>query len=405
MRFSPGLSGILTLLAGPMLAGQLLAGDVPGNIILFIGDGMGMNHVQAASLQKAFNEQRSPVESRLAFEDFPVTGYLTTHPAGDGDLVTDSAAAGTALACGVKTRNGVIGRTADGKDVDSVATIARKKGKAVGIVTTVALDDATPSVFYAHAGSRKETDRILDQAFTSTSFDVLMGGRILCKGWSSDTLSNKCEAAGLFYLSAAGLEAFVPASAAGRRVFGYLDVNAGTPSKSRATAAAGPREIGLPAMTRKALEVIVSRASTNGFFMMAEAGGIDGQSHGNNATNMVEKVLELSQAVAETIAFLKEKGMLQNTLVIVTADHETGGLVLGENLFLKNLAKSKTNMTGTAAGPIPEASRIGKVKVSWTLGGHTCTWVPLFACGPEAQRFAGRHDNTDVAKIIAGLMK
>jgi len=134
-RFAFIFCGIIAVLAE-----LSIAADKPKNIILFIGDGMGMGHVQTASLQKAMNEKKLPIESRLTFESFPVTGYLTTHS--ETNIVTDSAAAGTALACGVKTKNGMIGKSGDGKDVDSIAVLAKKKGKAVGIVTSVCLDDA-----------------------------------------------------------------------------------------------------------------------------------------------------------------------------------------------------------------------------------------------------------------------
>lgn len=409
MRTSARFAGILTLLAGSLVAGQLLAGDAPRNIILFIGDGMGMNHVQAASMQKAFSEQKTPVEGRLSFEEFPVTGYLTTHSA--NMMATDSAAAGTALACGVKTQNGVIGKGADGTNVDSVAVLAKKNGKAVAILTSVGMDDATPACFYAHAGSRNEREKIMDQAFASTDFDVLMGGGIMSKGWTSEMVSSRCASNGMFYISATNLESFTPAAAEGRKILGYFDMNGNTLLNPMDTRVAGDQEPRLTLMTRKALEVLVSRGATNGFFAMVEGGGIDKNSHANDTTNMIGEVLELNQAVADTIAFLKEKGMLQNTLVIVTADHETGGFVLGEHLLLKQIAKTMTNKTESSAIVIPEAYKIGTgkfswtAKVGWTLDDHTCGWVPLFASGPEAQRFAGRHDNTDVAKIIADLLK
>lgn len=393
----------LILFAGAVIAGNAVAGDVPQNIILFIGDGMGMNHVQAASMQKAFAEQRLPVESRLSFEEFPVTGYLTTHSA--NMLATDSAAAGTAMACGVKTQNGVIGKGVDGKDVDSIAVIAKRKGKAVGIVTSVGMDDATPACFYSHAGSRNERDKILDQAFASKDFDLLMGGGVMSKGWTGERLSSECVSNGMFYLSATNLEAFTPAAAEGRKILGYFDMNGSTMLNPMDGREDGDKEPRLTLVARKALEVLVSRAATNGFFAMIEGGSIDKNSHVNKTTNMVGEVLELNQAVADTLSFLKEKGILQNTLVIVTADHETGGFVLGEHLLLKRVPKSVTNAVDGTALVLPEASKIGKVKVSWTLDDHTCAWVPLFATGPEAQRFAGRHDNTDIAKIITDLLK
>lgn len=392
----------LAIWLGLLLSQPALGGDAPRNIILFIGDGMGMNHVQAGSLRKACNEQRDPVESRLAFEEFPITGYLTTDSA--SGPVTDSAAAGTALACGVKTQNGVIGKGPDGKDVDSIAAVAKKRGKAVGIVTSVALDDATPACFYAHAASRGDTGKILEQAFASPDFDVLMGGGVLAKGWSGDTLATKCESSDMYYLSAKGLEAFTPASAGQRRVFGYFDLNGNTLLDPMATRNAADPEPRLTAITRKALKILISRADSSGLFMMVEGGAIDKVSHAGDTAAMIGEVLELNQTVADVVALLKEKGMFENTLLVVTADHETGGLVLAENALLNKIAKTGAKWPDGSAVAVPAPCKIGKVKLGWTVGDHTCTWVPVFASGPQSPRFAGRHDNTDVAKIIRELV-
>ncbi len=353
--------------------------EKPRNIILFIGDGMGTNHVRAAILQKAANRHQSPEATQLAFTVFSVTGKLATRSA--NSAVTDSAAAGTALACGVKTNNGVIGKDSGGRDVDSVAVLAKRQGKAVGILTSVGLDDATPAVFYAHAASRKELDGILDQAFTSTAYDVLMGGGVMGKGWPDAKLRDRAAAAGLFYVNAAGLAALAPAATAGKRVFGCFDLNGDTMLNLMASRQPGDREPRLADITCKALEILCNRSGTAGFFLMVEGGAIDKASHKNNTAGMLGEMLELDQVVADAVAFLKGNGELGRTLIMVTADHETGGLTL--------------------AAP----AKAGAPGVTWGSTNHTATDVPLFATGPGAPRFAGPHDNTDVAKLITLLLQ
>ena len=399
-RFAFIFCGIIAVLAE-----LSIAADKPKNIILFIGDGMGMGHVQTASLQKAMNEKKLPIESRLTFESFPVTGYLTTHS--ETNIVTDSAAAGTALACGVKTKNGMIGKSGDGKDVDSIAVLAKKKGKAVGIVTSVCLDDATPSVFYAHAGSRKETDNILEQAFASTTYDVLMGGGVMCKGWNDEKLCRKSAESGVFYVNSSNIKTVTPEAAAGKRVFGCFDENDNHFLNSMDKRESGDKEPRLFEITRKALQILVARSGTNGFFIMVEGGTIDKYAHSNLSTNVITEVLEFDKAVSDTIEFLKEKGLLEQTLIVVTADHETGGLVITDkpDVTRGSADSKKAKTVDGAAINMPEAAPANRFYVNWMVKSHTCTWVPLFAAGPESPRFAGRHDNTDVAKIITSLLQ
>jgi len=399
-RFAFFFSGIIAVLAE-----LSIATEKPQNIILFIGDGMGMSHVQAASLQKALNEKKLPIESRLTFENFPVTGYLTTHS--ETNIVTDSAAAGTALACGVKAKNGMIGKSGDGKDVDSVAVLAKKRGKAVGVVTSVCLDDATPSVFYAHAGSRKETDNILEQAFVSTTYDVLMGGGVMCKGWDDEKLCKKSAESGIFYVNSSNLKTVTPEAAAGKRVFGCFDENNNHFLNSMDKREAGDKEPRLFEITRKALQILVSRSGANGFFIMVEGGAIDKYAHSNLSTNVITEVLEFEKTISDTIEFLKEKSLLEQTLIVVTADHETGGLVITDKPDVTKGSTEPKKGKPVDGGTInmPEASPFNRFYVNWMVKTHTCSWVPLFATGPESQCFAGRHDNTDVAKIIASLLQ
>lgn len=387
------------------------AADKPRNIILFIGDGMGMNHVQAGSMQKAMLEKQPPLAVRLSFETFPVTGYLTTYAA--NQAVTDSAAAGTALACGVKANNGMIGKSADGRDAESSAAVAKRTGRAVGILTSVALDDATPAVFYAHAGSRRELDSILDQAFASTAYDVLIGSGVMTKGWTFAKLQEKAAGEGLCFVNAGNLAALSAETAAGKRVFGCFSLNGDTTPALAASHKADNPELRLTDVTRKALEILCSRAGEKGFFLMVEGGAIDKFSHKNNTAGMLGELLEFDRTIADTVEFLRSRGELDRTLIVVTADHETGGLVLAERPALIPSAPAAPAPAAapgavTAPGEImmpPAAPKTAGPVMSWTFGSHTCSWVPVFATGPAAGRFAGRHDNTEIAITMKALLQ
>lgn len=332
----------------------------PRNVILLIGDGMGIAHITAARITKG-----GP-SSRLAIDGLPVAGLVTTYCA--NALITDSAAAATAIATGTKANYGVVGLAPDGSRAKSILEAAQEIGKSTGLVTTTSITDATPACFASHVENRGQQQEIAAQLIAA-KVDVLCGGGLgyfTPKGkdgsWREDDRDLTAEAVlGGYKLSVneADLK-----STTGPKILGlFAQGNLSTQSP----------EPPLSELADKAIQTL-SR-NRHGFFLMVEGGQIDIYSHHNDFDGMVRQLLEFDRVVAEALDFARRDG---NTLVIVTADHETGGLTL--------LKDDK-----------------GKLSPSWSTTGHSGVVVPIFAFGPDSQRFAGVIDNTNISKTIAAL--
>ncbi len=325
----------------------------PKNIILFIGDGMGLAQVTAGKVAKG----------TLEIERCPVTGFVTTWSA--GSLVTDSAAAATALSTGVKTRNGALGVTPDEKPLKNVIEYAEEQGKSTGVAATCALTHATPAGFIVHVGARGESAEIARQ-IAGSDVDVLFGG-----GLNHFNPTNNPSLPDLQKKMPVALTA-----AEFRRI--------GTPEKAAALLypvhppCAAERTVSLTEMTQKALEILSQ--DKDGFFLMVEGSQIDWACHKNDGTNVVSEVADFDNAVGAGLDFAEKDGQ---TLVIVTADHETGGFaVLGGSVENKTVDK-----------------------FGFVHGDHTASMVPLFACGPGSAAFRGIRDNTDIGKVMIRYIK
>lgn len=344
------------------------------NAILFIGDGMGLAHVEAAAIQAAGVQKGA----RLSWESFPVCGYLSTFSA--NSYVTDSAAAATAMACGVKTENGMISTAPDGSTPPSLSEVARQAGRSVGILSSVAFNHATPACFFARQGKRSSYDEIAKQAIARDTVRVLLGGGVYGTTKTVSRLKSMAETSGIMVFNTANLSDLTPEKVGDRRVLGWFDDNNNQMldfvSSRSAVGTTDPRLVDL---VKRALAVL--ETDKNGFFMMVEGGSIDWGGHGNNAPAAIGEVLELDVAVRATIEALKERGELEKTLIVVTADHETGGLTL--------------------PGPYRSTLEQGAPPtVSWSTKGHTGIPVVVWAQGPGAQALAGKHDNTTVFEAI-----
>jgi len=338
------------------------------NVILCIGDGMGINQVALARLTAV-----GP-EGKLHMERMPVSGLVRTHSA--DDLVTDSAASNTALACGIKTDNGMVGMAPDEQPYCSILELARAQGMATGLVATSAITHATPASFGSHVKSRKMETTIAEHLIANR-VNVLFGGgrRFFLPQSASDSarkddknLIAEAKKAGYAYVETVG------ELRATRRPYmlGLFQVEALTTE---------PPEPSLEMLTREAIKTLRhahagSSTGNKGFFLMVEGSQIDWACHDNDADNMIRQTLLFDQAVAAAIDFALKDG---RTLVIVTADHETGGLT-----FTKG--------------------KDGRPQVHWSTKGHTGSPVPVYALGPGAKTFAGVQDNTEIAKKLAQLM-
>ena len=320
----------------------------PKNIILFIGDGMGLSQVTAGKI----------VAGTLEMERCPVTGFVTTWSG--SSLVTDSAAAATALSTGVKTSNGSLGVTPDGLPLKNVIEYAEEKGKSTGVAVACALTHATPAGFIVHVQSRKLDTEIAGQ-IAASDVDVLFGGGLDYFKPVLPELQKKMPVAFT-------TEEF-------RKI--------GTQGKAAALLypvppyAAG-RDVSLKEMTQKAIQILSQ--DKDGFFLMVEGSQIDWAGHKNDGANMVSEVVDFDTAVGAGLDFAGKDGQ---TLLIVTADHETGGFsVLDGSIENKTVDK-----TGFAHS------------------GHTASMVPLFAYGPGSAVFSGVHDNTDIGKTMIRYIK
>lgn len=325
------------------------------NIILLIGDGMGLQQMHAAW---NINGGTLPIK-RVTH-----VGLQTTHSA--NKYITDSAASGTAIACGEKTNNGTIGLDTAQRELESILKVAERKGMATGLVSTSAITHATPASFIANEVSRNDYEAIAAD-FLATDIDVFIGGGLdhFNKRKDGRDLTKDLEANGYTVLS--GPEAFT----------------SHTSGKLAAFTAPGhnPRYLDdrgemLPLATAKALELLDE--DEDGFFIMIEGSQIDWGGHANDEEYVLTETMDFFNAVEVALEFAEKDG---ETLVVVTADHETGGLIV-----LNGDPESKT------------------IETAFNTGGHTGIMIPVYATGPGAELFTGIYDNTDFkGKFMSAL--
>lgn len=326
----------------------------PKNIILFIGDGMGAEQIKAASFF------RTGIADTLSFSDFPVSGEVITASASSS--ITDSAAAATAMATGIKVDNGVLSVRVpgDGSEAETLLEIADTAGKGTGLVTTAYLTHATPAAFGAHEPSRSNFPEIAADYLSDSRPDVMMGG-----GENGLTVID-AEAAGYATATTASeLSAHPGETLPFAGLFGETNM----PYEYDGTGTLP----GLTEMVTKTLEML--SGFEEGFFLMAEGGRIDHAAHDNDLERMVYETIEFSDAVEAAVAWAEER---TDTLIIVTADHETGGLLVESNNGMDMMPS-----------------------VSWLPGGgHTGVNVPLYATGLLAGAFQDTMENTKIFDIL-----
>lgn len=290
----------------------------PNYIFFFIGDGMGIAQVTNAQL---YNARVLGNSTPLLSTTFPVASMATTHSASSD--VTDSAAAGTALSTGHKTVNGMLGVTPDSVAVTSVAKKLFDAGYGVGIVTSVAIDDATPGAFYAHVPSRSQyydIGRQLAECGYQFAAGASLRGAFDKQGNPTDLMkffdeANVSVSYGLDSIDTTAQRLLVlsPFHKEKQNEIGFtIDSIAGA--------------LTLPALTRAGLDQL-KRTSPDRFFMMVEGGNIDHAGHGNDGGTILREVINFNQALQEAYDFYLAHP--DETLIVVTADHETGGMSVG----------------------------------------------------------------------------
>lgn len=334
------------------------------NIIIFIGDGMGSPQLTVASYFK------NKTHGSLEIEKMPVVGLVKTHA--ENDWITDSASGATALATGHKTNVGMVGVTSDSLAKETIFEAGKKKGMKTGIVVTSHITDATPACFVAHVPQRGMRNEIAAQIIHS-QLDVILGGGY--EYFIPQTVKNSVreddrnliqEAKKLGYQFVKDTTSF--AAIKSGSILGLFN-NGGLTTN--------PPEPSISDMTRKAIHLLNN--SDSGFLLMVEGSQIDWRGHANDLEGIIKQTLLFDEAVKVGLEFAKED---KETLVLVTADHETGGITL----------------TGD------DRDTPFSFRVKWGTGGHTAIPVPIYAFGPHAIEFTGVLDNTDIPKIISRLM-
>lgn len=306
-------------------------------VFYFIGDGMGVNQVQGTELYRGELEGKIGI-TPIWFTQFPYATTATTFSATNG--VTDSAAAGTALATGNKTQNGTIGMKQDLQtEVSSVAVWAKNKGCRVGVTTSVSVDHATPAAFYAHDPSRGSYYKIGTDLYKA-GFDFYAGSDFIDpnnkdnKDGNSENLYTMAEKNG--YTIAKGYKDYLKKCKKADKMILFQSEKASEKDRTAIPYAIDRTkdDLTLADITRSAINFL-SKDLSKGFFLMVEGGKIDWACHSNDAATAFHEVADMDEAVKVAYEFYSQHP--DETLIVVTADHETGGFVLGTGAYKLNL--------------------------------------------------------------------
>lgn len=401
------------------------------NVIYMIPDGFSSDY---ATNYRAFKGENAVWDDHLK-------GMYTTHSANSD--ITDSAAAGTAMATGIKTNNGVIGLDTKGKKVETILEAAEKDGRSTGLVATSTITHATPAAFASHVESRNNETEIAKQ-FIDNDVDVLLGGGKnnflpASEGGNQDELNliEQAEEKGYELIETRDeLELHKKINVnKGDKLLGLFAEGALAPELHRD----GTEEPSLKEMTETAIDVL--EEDKDGFFLVVEGSQIDWAGHANDAAWAMSDVEAFEEAVEAAIDFAKKDG---KTLVVVAGDHDTGGMTTGSNGNMTLNAKDLQSVSATGdymasllnddrsnvsevlkehTGLTFSEEEVQQIKdsenaafaintiisdkanVGWTSTNHTGADIPLYVYGPQSQKFVGFHDNTDLPKLIAETMK
>lgn len=367
-------------------------------IFLFIGDGMGASHVATAESYLSYLQGKLG-GAMLTMTQFPYYGTATSFSANAN--VTDSSAAGTAIACGVKTYNGGLGVDAEGNDARSMAYDLKDCGYQIGIISTVPINHATPGSFYASSNSRDDYYRISKQIVKS-DFDFFAGSGFLdFKGKSNNEEATDEYLEKNGYEVSYGIEEFMNESEGKERMVFCQESNKEESAGNYVSSGKIAEDATLGQMLQLGMEFF---DEDEPFFFMCEGGKIDWTAHAQKTMPMIMDIIEFDDAIAIAYEFYKKHP--KETLIVVTADHETGGISLGCGpdrvdwaLLIEQWEKEgkQNNLDWKENGQLNRKASIG-----WTTGSHTGGPVPVFAIGKGGEKFMGRIDNTDIKGKILG---
>jgi alkaline phosphatase len=324
------------------------------NVILLIGDGMGLSHVSSMFYYGKGNSN---------FTRFSEIGLFGT--SSSRQEVTDSSAGATAFACGEKTYNGSVGLSTDSVPIPNLVEILSLKGYKTGVISTSSVTHATPAGFYAHVESRNMEEEIARQLLTS-EIDFFAGGGMSFFSNRSDSINLIEQLKGNGFRINTEIKSVMPDM---NNKYGFLLADDGMPTMLE------NRGEFLPDYTKYALDYF-SRSEAN-FFLMVEGSQIDWAGHSNNADYLIAEMIDFDKTVGVALDYAKLKG---NTLVIVLADHETGGFTLA--------AKDGDYST---------------IEPIFATTGHSSTLIPVFAYGPGAENYKGIYQNVDIFHKIVSI--
>lgn len=331
----------------------------PKNIIFMIGDGMGLEQYSAAWIAN---------RGALNMDQMPYVGLQRTYCL--DWVVTDSAAAGTALATGQKTNKGMVATTPDGEELHSMMDLAQQAGKRTGVVVVCRLNDATPATFCCNNADRDEAEAITAD-YLDCGVDFIAGGGM--NYWRDERTDGRdifAEMGAKGYNTYESVEELKGAE--------ELPVAAVVAPLELPSALSGERGDQFRDMVTKSIEML-SEDNDEGFVLMVEASCIDDWLHANRVDAAVEEILDFDRVVGDVLEWAEEDG---ETLVVVTADHATGAMTI---------------QWGNIAD--------GTVEVHFANQGHNGIMVPYFAYGAGAERFDGTVENNELSKMISSFIE
>lgn len=340
-------------------------------IILMIGDGMGFEQVRMARYIEVGENANLVMESSL--QNFSVM----THNVNFG--ITDSAAAATAMATGIKTNNARIAVGPDWDPAETILEIALEMGKATGIVSTTSIQHATPACFMTHVWSRNNYQEITRQIVENKNVDVLMGGGL--EHFSEQQLVNMSTSGYSYVTNKTALT-----SVTSGRLLGLFS-HSHMPYEEERNTTVTPS---LAEMTSKAIDILQQNSS--GFFLMVEGGRIDHASHDNEKVGTILETIAFDQAISVAKNYVETH---ENSILMITADHETGGpTIISENLDGSLPVSGLTEEQNKTI----RITRANQIEVDWSTGGHTLNNVPMFAFGDAFENIQRKMliDNTDI---------
>lgn len=326
----------------------------PKNVIIMIGDGMGLTQVYAAMIANG---------NKLNIERCTNTGFSKTYSF--NNFTTDSGAGGTAIACGVKTKNYMIGLNPDSTKAESILELAKKYQLSTGVVVACALSHATPAAFVAHQVNRNMYEEIASD-YLNSDLDVMIGG-------GKKYFNNRTDEKNLIedlkarnYTVILNPDSINNCRCSKLAALLYEDQNPPMPERGKM----------LPQSTTTAIDILSK--NKKGFVLMIEGSQIDWACHDNNADQTIKEVLDFDETIGKVLDFAQKE---KNTLVIITADHETGGMTLPDGNVI--------NQT---------------IKALYSTKGHSGVCVPVYSYGPGSEYFRGFMENSSIKLKISRLL-